>query len=782
MHIAHLLVRANPIAMLAILTCIAASPFFTTKPSLAHRIVSEDAQAVAASKPDWAQRRRFLTDIRRRNLNRLTVRENFVRKLAELRARGLSRREIARRLFRGPSAAFPSGTGPLSPLGDRRILTILIDFPDVTAAHHHPGLTVERVRAGILGSGGPSAAASMPFDSVRNYYSRASQGKLSLGGEVHNWVRMDKNREDYKPVYLPGEHELVSDQKALLKIFIEAMQKIDATVDFGDFDNDNDGDIDGIVILYAGAPEGWGDFFWAYRWNFWINEAATTAAMFDGKRIDQFVFQFIDQRPNGDFDMKTLIHEAGHLLGLNDYYDYCTTSDHGQGFCSDTVTDPGPDGGVGKMDMMDGNWGNHNAYSRWLLDWISPKVIGSGTHTVTLRASGEAASGASGSGTHDAVAVFPTLNPASDSNAPAQEMFIIEYRNKTGNDAQIPGTGGIVIWHLAAKSTDAPLDTDFDNSFSRPKQLKFMRAGSVNDFGSTDRVRSSDFFVAGHEFGPNTIPNSNSHSGIVTGVRIKDLQITGQTASLTIEVDGAQPVVAAAPPPAGTPVPNATTSSSPESFDLESVMKQEAELNDLAPAELAKRWNKAQENLSANPTLEQEIRARTVFSKWLQKDPSGALEALSNSAAGAKATVSNIIKTSLTSLVKNNPRLAGDSYFKPSGSKLRAQVKATGSLDFLREVFSARAQDGTEKLTKELDQIEGLEELFSAVRGLKRAGQTDLDLKGLSNKLRTKKDQYDQALQLDTLLDQWGKDAKSPKLLESLSDDVMQLMKRRLQN
>jgi len=51
-----------------------------------------------------------------------------------------------------------------------------------------------------------------------------------------------------------------------------------------------------------------------------------------------------------------VIHETGHALGLPDYYDY-----------DDKV---GPRGGVGGLDMMDNNWGDHNPFSKWLLGWL----------------------------------------------------------------------------------------------------------------------------------------------------------------------------------------------------------------------------------------------------------------------------------------------------------------------------------------------------------------------------------------------------------------------------
>jgi hypothetical protein len=62
----------------------------------------------------------------------------------------------------------------------------------------------------------------------------------------------------------------------------EVLDAFDATHDFAQYDNDNDGDIDLVTLLYAGPNTGWGSFWWAYRWAFFIPEASTKR--FDGKR------------------------------------------------------------------------------------------------------------------------------------------------------------------------------------------------------------------------------------------------------------------------------------------------------------------------------------------------------------------------------------------------------------------------------------------------------------------------------------------------------------------
>ena len=326
-----------------------------------------------------------------------------------------------RGLVSGPQRAFPYTQAPeLRSTGTVETVTVLIDFKDVEAAMALPGMTAQTIGENIYGRATPIGQSQAPFDSVRNYYFRASEEQLEIEGETLGWVRMEKNRSKYEPQYPPGasdQQKIILDNDALFRLITGALDSLDASTDFSRFDNDNDGDVDLLTVMYAGAPAGWGSFWWAYRWEFFLQHHANKR--YDGKRLRQFVFQFIDPRSGtSDFHPQTLIHEFGHALGLPDYYDYCSKAQFQQLRCPGWVTDAGPDGGVGKLDIMDGNWGNHNAFSRWLLDWVQPQVVARRT-SVELRPS------TGPPGDSKAGAIFPGLQ---QTDTPGQELFLIEHR------------------------------------------------------------------------------------------------------------------------------------------------------------------------------------------------------------------------------------------------------------------------------------------------------------------------------------------------------------------
>ena len=75
------------------------------------------------------------------------------------------------------------------------------------------------------------------------------------------------------------------------------------------------------------------------------------------------------------YDPHTFIHETGHTLGVNDFYDYNNTWKP-----------------MGSIDYMDQNLGDHGAYTKFMYGWINPWVVkeedlsGGKTAEITLRA------------------------------------------------------------------------------------------------------------------------------------------------------------------------------------------------------------------------------------------------------------------------------------------------------------------------------------------------------------------------------------------------------------
>ena len=211
------------------------------------------------------------------------------------------------------------------------------------------------------------------YESVRSYYQKSSYGKLNLEINVlDEWFTPTRSKSYYENFY---DDRTGDDGSALL--LQQALAYYDDKIDYSDYDYNNDGYIDGVWLVYNCDVDFYdsSSIYWAFvYWNYDETE-------YDGKQAYYYAFggtDFMHQTKNqaGTYDptsikidAHTFIHETGHLLGLDDYYDYEERK--------------GATGGLYGADMMDYNIGDHSAVSKLLLGWITPTVV-SGSGTITL--------------------------------------------------------------------------------------------------------------------------------------------------------------------------------------------------------------------------------------------------------------------------------------------------------------------------------------------------------------------------------------------------------------
>ena len=179
-----------------------------------------------------------------------------------------------------------------------------------------------------------------------------------------------------------GTSPTTAQREALIKEAIAYFKAQDATLDFSQFNNDkSDNKIEYFMVFWTGPNNGWSNFWWSYKTS-WTDSSYTV----DGSALGSYSWNWVggNYAAVAPFQPYVIMHETGHGLGLPDYYDY-----------DDTV---GPNGGVGGLDMMDSNWGDHNSFSKWIFDWITPTVVATGSQTLTLNPSGTS---------QDAVVIMP---------------------------------------------------------------------------------------------------------------------------------------------------------------------------------------------------------------------------------------------------------------------------------------------------------------------------------------------------------------------------------------
>ena len=249
-------------------------------------------------------------------------------------------------------------TAPVPPPADRgmptkgnvKVLALLISFSD-----YAPTVSAADYQSMLFGDGAPRRAANAPYESLHDYYARSSYNQLNIGGNVLGWYNTGQPRS--------AVTQTGAGREALIAQALNYYNGLGH--DFSQYDNDGDGIIDYIMVIWTGPAGAWSSFWWAYQTSWYY----TPSPSLDGKALRTYVWGWEETTP------RTLIHETGHALGLPDYYDYKSKAS------GDLI---GPDGGVGGLDMMDANWGDHNAFSKLIQDWLTPQVRSSGSGVVTV--------------------------------------------------------------------------------------------------------------------------------------------------------------------------------------------------------------------------------------------------------------------------------------------------------------------------------------------------------------------------------------------------------------
>lgn len=251
------------------------------------------------------------------------------------------------------------GAGKFPSLGKPKMIVVPVIFKDMAGAEDFTKEEIEVIEKAFFGE-----ASDTSWQSVKSFYKSSSYGNLEIEGEVapeqyvYNKTVAEAERQ--------GSGVAAAITQAAANWYIQKYNK-----NVLDYDSDRDGYIDGVNIIYKTTAKDKNDGGLDMWWNY--TSCATSAPNIGAPTTHRYFFsefKYISTsyytRPNPTIDAHTLIHENGHLLGLNDYYSYDKTDD-GVG-----TEAPG-----GCSDMMDMNVGDHNGYSKMLYNWLREKKAGS---------------------------------------------------------------------------------------------------------------------------------------------------------------------------------------------------------------------------------------------------------------------------------------------------------------------------------------------------------------------------------------------------------------------
>ena len=257
--------------------------------------------------------------------------------------------------------------------------------------------------------------------SAWRYFYDASNGQYDPQFDVVGPVTVNQNM-----AYYGGNNSNDNDKKPEVMIK-EACELVDDSLDFSLYDNDNDGYVDFVYVMYAGYGEadgGGANTIWPHSWNLYT--AAGLRCEVDGKVVDLYACSNeMDFYTNHHTGIGTFCHEFSHVLGLPDLYETTGRGTHktmGQW----SILDYGPYNNDGNTPPT------YSAYERFFMGWLTPRLI-TEPENITLaelRVSQEALL-ISESDEHNLIGNDP--NPMT--------FYLLENRQQTGWDEYLPGHG-----------------------------------------------------------------------------------------------------------------------------------------------------------------------------------------------------------------------------------------------------------------------------------------------------------------------------------------------------
>ena len=390
--------------------------------------------------------------------------------------------------------------------------------------------------------------------SMRDYYHEISNDEFNITGTITQWWRAPENYNFY--CNADGESGTEDDNgyrpypENVQGLVEAALEALDGTIDYSEFDNDDDGFLDALFIVHSGPgaeavvnDEERAGYFWSHKWQ--INEVE-----YDGTVISTYSIE-----PQ-DGSIGVFCHEFGHVVGLPDLYDTDGSSE-----------------GIGEWGLMSGGGWAHKAgdpagtspvhmcgWAKNRLGWVDVINI---------------------EGTVENLVITPVANNHTiyrlwtngENDDESVEYFLLENRRRIGFDAglvrrqvdwDLPAPEGLLITHIwdwagsnredNARWVDveeaspvfigdeAVEHLNGDRISGDDQNLYFPNRGDNGDLwpGFSALMEDSTDWTGERDrmhFGNQTIPNSNTLAGFPSLVDVSEIRFDGENIICNISVE-----------------------------------------------------------------------------------------------------------------------------------------------------------------------------------------------------------------------------------------------------
>ncbi|MBQ8720945.1 MAG: M6 family metalloprotease domain-containing protein [Paludibacteraceae bacterium] len=358
-------------------------------------------------------------------------------------------------------------TGELAPLpaiGVQKILTVLVQFTDVKFQNQ---TGIKNLVTNMMNqSNYKHPGQNNITGSLRDFYLQASYNQLDVRATVigpytvsHNMAYYGASTDNLKDI---RRQELAQ----------EVMEMIADDIDVSQFDNNNDGWVECIHILYAGNgndedKEIYSDAIWPHKWSLLGYVSA------DGVKMSRYMMT-PEKYGNYYRGIGTVCHELGHILGAPDFYDTANNVFKG----------------TGKWDLMAGGcWNSYinkikpmnpahpNPYIKTeIYGWASSVELLESNRLYTIPSS----------------ELYNVIYKLSTSTS--GEYYLLENRQNTS----LPGTG-LVIYHVHSDISSSNINVEHpqkmyvvvaNNHIAKPTG-SVASYGTINSSNATFRSTNS---------------------------------------------------------------------------------------------------------------------------------------------------------------------------------------------------------------------------------------------------------------------------------------------------
>lgn len=385
--------------------------------------------------------------------------------------------------------------------GSPKALVILVEFQDVKFKTSDPVATFTHYLKGAEGEAAPEAnnayvtKGKVNYGSVYQYFNDMSQGKFTPQFDIVGPVTVSKNS-----AYYGGNIGKATDVN-FAQMIAEACKSVSSKVNFADYDQNNDGYVDLVYVIYAGYSESINgnssDCLWPKSGTNAFYEPETNNLLkLNGKKICRYgINNELNATPSDWIDGKPLLngiglfcHEFSHTMGLPDLYPTVEAS---------RVDNQNPE----YWDLMDGGEYTYSGYfptpySPWEMDvmgWTTPVELGEEAKQVILNS-------------------YASDRKAYKIYGENDEYLLIQNIQTDGwwrGITKAFKTTGMLVWRIDYPYTTVSLDNRLNNEIGKPNVMIVPADGYViSEYNVTDDDESKAKYKASLKADP--FPGANN--------------------------------------------------------------------------------------------------------------------------------------------------------------------------------------------------------------------------------------------------------------------------------